>query len=155
MARFSTGLRNAVAGEFGIGVMMNGGVIRVYGGTQPTTPDAPPGTAELGRVTTEGRVFIPADDPNAAGLYLRLISPGSLVADADMGVWRLVGSATGTATWWRWNWRWEDPDSQSEFYPRIDGTVGAEGELRLTNNAITAETNREIEQFLFVLGMGA
>jgi hypothetical protein len=154
MARFSTGLRNAVAGEFGIGVMMNGGVIRVYGSTRPATPDAPPGTAELGRVTTEGRVFIPVDDPNDAGLYLRLISPGALIADAEMGAWRLKGLASGAATWWRWNWRWEDPNTESDFYPRIDGTVGATGELRLTSNTITAATNREIEQFLFVLGMG-
>jgi hypothetical protein len=155
MARFSTGLRNAVAGEFGIGVMMNGGVIRVYGGTLPVSPDQPPGVGELGRVTTEGRVFIPVDDPNDAGLYLRLISPGALIADAEMGAWRLKGLAAGTATWWRWNWRWEDPNTESDFYPRIDGTVGAAGELRLTSNAITAATDREIEQFLFVLGMGA
>jgi len=94
------------------------------------------------------------DDPNDAGLNLRLISPGALVADAEMGAWRLKGLASGTATWWRWNWRWEDTNAQSEFYPRMDGTVGAEGELRLTSSIITPAMDREIEQFLFVLGMG-
>jgi hypothetical protein len=155
MARFSTGLRNALASEYGLGIMMNGGIIRVYGGARPENPDLPPGTAELGRITTEGRVFISGDDPNAAGLLLRLVPPGGLTFDPAAGQWRLLGVDTGSATWWRWNWRWADPNTDSAFYPRIDGTVGATGELQLTSTSITPSTDRQIEQFLFVLGLGA
>jgi len=122
MARFSTGLRNALASEYGLGLMMNGGIIRVYGAQQPATPDSPPGTPELGRITTEGRVFL-TGDPNNAGLYLQIISPGGIARDPDMGNWRLTGVASGTATWWRWQWRWADPNTESTFYPRVDGMV--------------------------------
>lgn len=151
MARFSTGMRNAIASEYGLGVMMNGGIIRLYGQQRPKTPDSAPGTVELGQITTEGRVFIAGDDPNEAGLYLQLVSPGSLIRDADKGDWRLKGSANGTCTWWRWNWRWADPNTESTFYPRIDGTTE---ELQLSNTSITTTMNRPIEQFLFVIGVG-
>lgn len=153
MIRFSTGLRNALAVEFGLGVMMNGGVMRVYGGTMPASPDLAPGTPLLGTITTEGKVFLPITDPNEAGLILAFISPGGLM---NFGDWRLIGSATGTATWFRWHWRWEDDLGDSEFYPRIDGDVGLTSSLaalRLTSTSITTETNRQIEQFLMVLPM--
>lgn len=149
MARFSTGLRNSIAAEYGLGLVMNGGIIRVYGGGRPSTPDYPPNATELGRITTEGRVFLP-DDPNEAGLLLALVSPGTLTND---GVWRLKGLTSGTATWWRWNWRNADANAQSDWYPRVDGVMNTE--LILSNNAITATTNVEIEQFVFTLGLGS
>ena len=150
MPRFSTGLRDALAVNYGLGVMMNGGVIRVYGGTMPSSPDLPPGTPELGRITTEGRTFIPGDDSVGAGLLLAHISPGTLIKN---GVWRLKGIATGTATWWRWCWANPDPLTTNTALPRVDGRVGIE--LVLSTPAITPSTNIEIEQFMFILPMGS
>jgi len=149
MARFSTGLRNSVAAEYGLGLMMNGGIIRVYGGSRPATPDEPPGAALLGTITTEGKVFFPVDDPNDAGLLLTLMSPGVLVND---GEWRLKGVTEGQAAWWRWSWRLADSGLLSTFYPRVDGLINTE--LRLGNTYITPFTNVEIEEFVFSLGMG-
>lgn len=153
MIRFSTGLRNALAVEFGLGMMMNGGVMRVYGETMPASPDLAPGTPLLGTITTGGRVFIPITDPNEAGLLMSFVSPGGLM---NFGDWQLKGSATGTATWFRWHWQFEDTLLASEFYPRIDGDIGLSGSLaalRLTSTSITAATTRQIEQFLMVLPM--
>ena len=76
------------------------------------------------------------------------------MADPEKGVWRLVGTANGTATWWRWSWAFEDSNAQSDYYPRVDGRVGENG-LVLSSNAITTDTNRQVESFLFALGMGA
>lgn len=149
MARFSTGLRNALAVNYGLGVMMNGGVIRVYGGTMPITPDEPPGTIELGTITTEGRVFIPGDDTAQAGLLLAHVSPGGLI---KAGEWRLKGKATGTATWWRWNWADADSFAYDTLLPRVDGEAGTE--LVLANTSITPITDVEIEQFMFVVAGG-
>lgn len=151
MIRFSTGLRNALAAEFGLGAMMNGGVMRVYGGTLPASPDLAPGTPLLGMITTEGKLFYPSSDPHNAGLLLQLVSPGGLLNDGD---WRLKGSGTGTATWFRWHWAWEDDLGESDYYPRLDGDVGLLGSLaalRLTSTSITPATNRQLEQFLMVL----
>lgn len=153
MIRFSTGLRNALAVEFGLGVMMNGGVIRVYGGFMPATPDLAPGTPLLGTITTDGKPFTPITDPEEAGLILSFLEPGGLI---NFGDWRLKGSATGTATWFRWHWKWEDDLGDSSFYPRIDGDIGTTSSLsalRLTSTGITASTDRQIEQFAMVLPM--
>lgn len=153
MIRFSTGLRNALAAEFGLGAMMNGGVMRVYGGTMPDSPDRAPGTSLLGMITTEGKIFYHSSDPNDAGLLLQLVSPGTLL---NYGDWRLTGSGTGNATWFRWHWAWEDDLGESEYYPRIDGDVGLHDSLaalRLSSVSVTPTTNRLLEQFLLMLPM--
>jgi len=149
MARFSTGLRNSLASDYGLGLMMNGGVIRVYGGERPASPDEAHEALLLGEITTEGKVFFPVDDPNDAGLLLALYSPGVLTND---GEWRLKGVNEGEAKWWRWFWRLADNNLQSTFYPRVDGLVNTE--LLLSSTYITVFTNVEIEQFVFSLAMG-
>jgi len=149
MARFSTGLRNSLASDYGLGLMMNGGVIRVYGGQRPSSPDEAPGSLLLGEITTEGKLFFPVTDPNNAGLLLALYSPGVLTND---GEWRLKGINDGEAQWWRWFWRLEDENLQSTFYPRVDGLVNTELQLGVTY--ITSFTNIEIEQFVFSLSIG-
>ena len=158
MISLSTGLRMAVAGNYGAGSMMNGGVIRIYGGTRPFTPDSTPGATEIGRITTEGRVWHPDTDPNDAGLVVQVVYPGALV---NAGEWRLVGSAAGMATWFRWCWAASDPQHDSTYYPRIDGDIGIapeEGEdapdLVLISTSITANTDWLIDNFFFVLPMG-
>lgn len=149
MAQFSTGLRNALAVNYGLGIMMNAGIIRVYGGEIPNTPDDPPNATELARITTEGKVFIPGDDAVGAGLLLAHVSPGGLI---NAGEWRMKGLAVGTATWWRWCWSQPDPLTFSVIYPRVDGSVGTELQIGVTD--ITVVTNVEIQQFMFVLPMG-
>ena len=151
MARFSTGLRNALATQHGLGVMMNGGVMRVYGGIMPESPDLAPAAPLYGTITTDGKVFVPGD-PNDAGLMLHFIAPGSLM---NLGDWRLKGSGSGIATWFRWHWKWADDLGNSTFYPRVDGSVGimtSTANLRLSSVFMTPTTNRVIEQFLMVLG---
>lgn len=150
MARFSTGLRNALASNYGLGLMMNGGIIRVYSGTRPTTPDAAPSGVELGRITTEGRTFVFPDDPYEAGLRLLVNSPGILYND---GIWRLKGITSGVASWWRWCWADNDPLTLSTYYPRVDGLVSTE--LVLYTNVVTAATDTQIESFSIQLGLGS
>ena len=148
----------AVAGNYGLGYMMNGGVIRVFGGVRPHSPDNKIGEIELGRVTTEGKAWYPDTDPNDAGLIVHLVSPGGLM---NVGEWRLVGLESGTATWFRWCWAASDPQHDSTYYPRVDGDIGIapeEGEdapdLVLISTSITKNTNWEIDSFFFVLPMG-
>lgn len=153
MIRFSTGLRNALAGEYGLGIMMNGGVMRVYGETMPASPDIAPGTPILGTITTEGRPFVPVYDTHDAGLLLQIVTPGALT---NSGNWSLVGIAFGEATWFRWHWKWEDDLLDGTYYPRIDGDIGllaSNSALRLTSRTVTPSTNRSIEQFFMQIPM--
>ena len=73
---------------------------------------------------------------------LQLSEEGSLTF---AGIWVLKGVATGDAGWWRWKWNTTDDDSDSVYYPRMDGAVGES--LVLTNPTITAATNVVIDDF--------
>lgn len=148
MLNFSTGLRNQMVNSSGLGSLMNSGAIYVYGGTIPTTPDNAPNGPWLATITTEGRTYNPLDDSIGAGLRLQLQPPGGLT---KVGVWRLVGKASGTATWFRWCSRGYDNFGFSETRCRIDGTVG--DTLQLTETAMTASTRIEIESFLLLMAM--
>lgn len=154
MARFSTGLRNALMSNYGVGLMMNGGIIHVYSGTRPTSPDKAitTGSVLLGKITTGGKVFIAPEDPNGAGLNLIIESPGILLADTSVDDWRLIGEASGRANWYRWMWRYPDPLTESDYYPRVDGLVNTE--LYLKTLDITSSTDIKVELFLFSLSLG-
>lgn len=150
MIRLSSGLRNAVMSQFGLGLMMNGGVIKIYSGTIADSPNkAIPVTSQyLGVITTNGEVFIPGSYPNTAGLYFSLINYGTLIND---GRWMLKGVNAGTATWFRWYWADPDPDLDSNYYPRIDGLINNGGALTLGSTSITTSTLVEIDQFMLIL----
>jgi hypothetical protein len=145
MLTMSTGLANALATDYGLASMMGKGVIFVYDGTRPPTPDQAPGVSNnlLGKITTDGKVFYPDTDPNDAGLVFSWISPGGLL---NSGTWVLKGEASGTATWFRWFWYYTDPNADSTFYPRIDGDVGVtSGDLILETAVINSSTTRALD----------
>lgn len=148
MMRFSTGLRNALASNYGLGAVMNGGIVYVYGNSAPPTPDQPPGAPEIARITTGGLSFVPGTD-KGAGIALKLVSPGALAA---LGELRLRGLREARALWWRWCWARPDPMTLSTYFPRVDGEIGES--LRLLNPNITATTDFRIEEFLIALPMG-
>ena len=132
---------------------MNGGVIRIYGGTMPNSPDLATTSPILGSITTEGRDFIQFYDTFEAGLLLQVVPPGVLLND---GTWILKGITDGTATWFRWYWKWEDDFGNSTYYPRVDGDIGLTNSLaalRLNSTIISPTTNRLIEQFFMQLPM--
>lgn len=149
MIRFSTGLRDAVTYIYGFAQVMNAGVIYVYSGTIPDSPDDPPNGILLGMVTTSGLPYTPGNDANGAGLLLRMISPGGIVP-ASGAIWRLVGSASGEAGWFRWCASGPDAFNHSTTRARMDGTVG--DVLILEEPIISVLTNIQVDSFLFVMG---
>lgn len=155
--RFSTGLRAALATNYGMGAMMDGGWIAVYDTPLPDTPDAPPGALPLARITDGGRVFIPVDDPYGAGLRLQFASPYGLT-QRDGSQWRMVGMRTGTAKWFRWYWRDEDTLGYSTYYPRVDGDLDTLNSLaagRIVSTTITPDTLLPIEAFYLEMAGGS
>lgn len=149
MIRFSSGLRQSMAVQYGLGLMMNGGTIRVYDGTMPDSPDEPANGTQLARITTNGLVFIPGDDEVGAGLILQSVFPGILIDD---GNWYLTGMASGTATWWRWYWADADDLAQSDYYPRVDGDVGTA--FKMDEPYITPVSYYRIERFYLEMAVG-
>lgn len=145
MVKISTGLASALLGDYGLSRMMNRGVIDIYSGSPPEYAHfAPPGTW-LGRITTNGLVFVPGNPTN--GLVLDRSERGVL---KDSGDWVLKGVANGTAGWWRWKWYQNDPNTTDPYYPRVDGAVG--DSLFLNTTTITPSTSVPIDRFYLTFG---
>lgn len=146
MIRFSTALRDAVVSNYGLGMVMNKGVIRVYSSPIPTTPDHAPTGSLLGTISTDGIAYIPGVNKDTAGLVVKKVSPGIL---EKVGDWRLKGSASGTATWFRWYSSQIDDFGTNTNFIRIDGEIGVD--LIISNPAITTATDVAISSFIFQL----
>lgn len=138
--RVSSGLRAAMLSDYGLKAMMNYGVIEVYSGTQPVSASLIPTGTLLAYITNNGDSFVP--NTTTGGLQVDLDAGGGL---GHVGEWRMKGVATGEAGWWRWKWNAPDDDSDSAYYPRMDGAVGESLILQVTS--ITPTTNVVINDF--------
>ena len=149
MIEFSTALRNAVSSNYGLGMVMNKGVIRVYSGPKPTSPDDAPTGNLLGTISTNGTPYIPGVNKDSAGLVVKLVSPGIL---EKVGDWRFVGSRIGTAFWFRWYSSQVDDFGANTNFIRMDGLVGVD--LIMSNPEITPSTNISLDIFVLQLNQG-
>jgi len=107
-------------GNYGLGLMMQYGHIRIFSGMQPATADFAQAGTLLARVTQDGIAPVPGVE--AGGLQFTMgYEPGEIMHDGD---WVMTGIASGTPGWWRFVWNGEDDGGDSLFLPRIDGAVG-------------------------------
>lgn len=114
--RLSSGLRDAVITNYGLGAMLFGGHIQVYSGPQPDSADMAPSGALLALVTQDG-------SPAATTGGLKLTygpKAGELIND---GAWVLEGVASGTPGWWRFVGPHPDDGAHSAYFARLDGAV--------------------------------
>ena len=146
MIKLSYGLSANVLGFYGVRAMMNRGVIDVYSTPRPETPEQAPTGILLGRITKNGEPFVANQGANGLDLIQRI--DGSL---GDTGDWFLTGMANGAATWWRWKWMNYDNDSDSTYYPRMDGDVS--DSLILPTRTITVGLKTKIDEFNLTLGV--
>lgn len=144
--RISRGLQWRWLDTWGLRYTMTDGVIEVYDGAIPQTPDLAPTGRLLGVVTSRGLPFVAGQRSGGA---LALIQPyiGQLVGDMSQGPWFLTPTATGTATWWRMHWNGPDPNTDDPLgnYPRIDGEVG--DSLLLATNTLVAGQAKAVAGF--------
>lgn len=140
--RISPGLAASWMKSYGFKPLMDYGVIEVYTGAQPDTAAHSPNGSKLARITTDGLPWT-AGSP-LGGLVVNVSPVGGVYREGD---WRLIGSATGTAGWWRWKWNGivRDGDEFSELLPRVDGLVGES--LFLQTTSITPSTDLPIDSF--------
>ena len=138
--RVSSGLSRSMLSTYGLTSMMDYGVIDIYSGAQPASASNAPTGTRLAQITNDGDVFIPTTAQG--GLRIVLGDAGGLIKS---GTWRMKGIADGTAGWWRWKWNEPDDDSNSLYYPRLDGAVGES--LILQTTSITTLTNVVIDEF--------
>lgn len=140
--RLSSGLRDAVISNWGLGAAMSGGHIQIYTGTQPASADQPPTGTLLARITQDG---VPA--PGAGGLKMQL---GTNAGDlANLGAWVMRGLADGAPGWWRFVAEPADAGQITTELCRIDGAVGES--VQGMPSLITPATNLPLAGFIFSL----
>lgn len=130
--RFSTQLRNNLAGTLGFAATFANGVIDIYSGTQPVSADSAATGTLLGTVTLASGPFTPGSPTN--GLTFAAAANGAV---SKSGTWSFVGIAAGTAGWFRFRGNAADNGALSLVLPRMDGSCATSGaDLNISNIAI-------------------
>ena len=143
--RFSTGLRNLLAGTTGYASAFANGVIEIYSGTQPTSADAAPTGTLLGTITLSSGAFTPGSPTN--GLTFAAASGGSV---SKSGVWSFNGVAAGTAGWFRQKANAVDSGAISTTAIRLDGSVGTSGaDLNMSNITVAVGSPNTVDTFTY------
>lgn len=145
--KISRALRNYMLSDGSFRDAMNGGVIRIYSGDPPGSPNdaVPSGADMLCELTVDG-----GDD----GLNFREeASEGTLLKNPDEN-WRGTVETSGTARWFRFV-RSNDGGSQSMTALRAQGTVErAGGDMNLSSTSLSSGAIQTIDFFSLGLPEG-
>lgn len=129
MAKFSTGLRNAMLGSQSFRDALNGGQLRIYSGSAPSDADASIGAATLLVTLTV--------DGGGGGLNFAANAESGAIGKNATEVWRGTVATGGNATWFRFVAA-GDTGNASDTALRIQGTIGAAGtDMLVANPALT------------------
>lgn len=117
--------------------LMLHGVIDVYSGSIPSSPDNAVSGTKLARLTVNGGAWAAGSHTN--GIVLGAAASGQVdkdTADTIQG----DGLIPGTAGWFRWKSNISDADGLSTTAYRIDGTVGTTSsyDMVVPTTAVTA-----------------
>lgn len=143
--RFSTGLRNNLAGTTGFAATFANGVIEIYTGTQPATADSAVTGTLLGTMTLASGAFTPGSPTN--GLTFATAANGAV---SKTGTWSFVGVAAGTAGWFRLKGNAVDTGLLSTTAPRMDGSCGTSGaDLNISNIVVAVGAPNTCDVFTY------
>lgn len=115
--RLSSGLKDALVSNYGLGAMFIGGEFRIYSGAQPETPDAPPVGELVGTITSMNQ--------NLQPLGLRFVlgaDVGTVQTDSSLYTVITAILADRPISWFRLVQR-GDTGEQSILAPRLDFAV--------------------------------
>ena len=122
--RLSSGLRDAVITNYGMGRTLQFGHIRLYAGPQPASADSAATGTLVGVVTTGGLPAQTGESP-ASGLRFSLgRNAGEL---ASYGAWTVRAMNAEKPGWWRFVGRVADDGAASATLARLDGLVVGDG----------------------------
>lgn len=138
----STGLRDAMLNATGLKGALDGGEIRIYSGTAPTSADA--------AVPVDADILVTILTDVAGGLTFDAPVDGT-IAKAAAETWTSDVAVSGTATWYR-HVANGDLDDASTTAPRIQGTAGTVGTaLVLSSTALVMGSPQTIDYYTVAL----
>lgn len=140
--KISSGLRDALLLDTGLSSCLDGGFIKIYGGTVPANADAAlTGATLLCTVSlASGATGLSFDAP-AAGVLPK----------AAAQVWSGVNAASGTATFYRFAGAADTGVLSTSEY-RVQGTIGLAGaDMNLTSTVLVSGATQAIDYFVIAL----
>lgn len=130
--------------------ILKDGVIKVYSGSQPASPDDAVAGTLLITFTVSSGAFVAGAFGN--GLEFENDPLEGVIEKASGEVWSGVAVATGTAGWFRFVGNATDAGGASTTLPRIDGSVGTSGsDLNFGSTAIVLGRTYTIDSFILTL----
>lgn len=143
MILVSSGFKRDILGRSSFADIFNGGEIRVFSGSRPSSANRAQGNNQVGRIY---RV-------SATDSTLRFVMVDTYVIKPPSDEWRLLCTTPGNAGWWRLVAP-GDSGGDSNTAPRIDGDIGTESapaELTLSTRAFAANDTISIDSFLYTI----
>lgn len=136
--RLSTGLRNGMCGSLGIKEMLDGGNIKIYSGTQPSSAD---------HAETVGSVLLALITSSSGTDGVRLGTQGAGAIPKAASVWSGTVLASGVAGWFRY-YGTAGTTGTSATEIRLDGNTGVSGaDMTLANSSLVAGATLTIDTF--------
>jgi len=148
-----TGCTIAAAKGGSLKDIFQNGVLNVYSGAQPATPNAAVAGTLLVKLTVSSGAFVAGAE--ASGLEFGDPALGVIAKCADE-VWSGLGLVAGTASWFRLVANAEDLGAADTgyIYPRIDGTVGVSGaDATISNTQIVVDAPYTVDTFQLTFPM--
>lgn len=125
------------------------GVLRIYSGSQPSSPDAAASGTLLLEISESAGTFVAGAFDN--GLEFGTAASGA-ISKASSETWQDTGIAAGTAGYFRFVGNPTDAGAASTTLPRIDGSVGTSGaDLNMSSTTITVGATYTIDTFTLTL----
>jgi hypothetical protein len=139
----STGLRNGVLATGSLKSLLNGGFIKIYAGTVPSSADDAIGSATLLNTISV--------NSTGTGINFDTAASAGVLSKAPAEVWSGVNAASGTATFYR-HVAAADDGTLSTTQPRIQGTVSTVGaDLNLSSVSLTSGATQTIDYYSVAL----
>jgi hypothetical protein len=129
---------------------MQDGIILLYPGSQPASPDDPATVTALGKITLAGGAFTAGSATNGLefGTITDTGSGRATMAKASAEEWKFVCTVAGTVGWGRFIGNAVDANGTSTTLPRIDFACGiSSGEARMSKLTYSVGETGVIESF--------
>lgn len=141
--RFSDGLKDAILGSTGLKGSLDGGLIYIYTGAQPASPNQGATGTLLGTVSVDAGSSFPADTINFDA------PSAGVLAKAAAENWQFNGVAEGTAGWFRFvATHTDDGSATNSSLERMDGSIARTGgDMNLSNTSVAIGAPHTVDSF--------
>lgn len=138
--QLSTGMRNHLLDGGSFKSALDGGLITIYSGTPPSSPDdVLSGNTLLCTVSLNG---------GGSGINFEASAVSGVLSKAAAETWQGTNAATGTAAFFRFTESGGDPSLASTTEKRVQGTVAVAGaDLNLSSVSLTSGATQDIDFF--------